>query len=193
MPLHSNSLSLGIAHPAPSDKAFSFYPNNLEPLFSATNSSPTTTFLHLEVSYPIVNHHAHKVSRIVSHLQSPPTPKECHDALMSIYAVRPLRLVLLEVLGLLQTPLCSESSLALPLVKHCVIVAIDTEAWSQNTDEMTDIEIVTFAEARIILDEILNQPIVSDHPTLAGAKRPIILMGIDLGHDTHLIVLEVKL
>jgi hypothetical protein len=44
---------------------------------------------------------------------------------------------------------------------------------------------VTFVEARIILDEILSQPIVSDDPILAGAKRPIILMGHDLAHDTE--------
>jgi DNA polymerase III epsilon subunit-like protein len=183
-------------------------------------------------------------SRIASRLQSSPTPKERHDALMATYATQPLRLVLLEVLGLLQNPLCGDSSPALPLIEHCVVVAIDTEAWSQNTDEMTEIGIViaeckdgkdldgdigdyaenvlkkmnyhflrivenahltrnapwmrgadgnrfgqprfvAFAEARTVLDEILNQPIVSDDPTLAGAKRPIVLMGHDLRHDTE--------
>jgi hypothetical protein len=81
-------------------------------------------------------------SRIASRLQSSPTPKERHDALMATYATQPLRLVLLEVLGLLQNPLCGDSSPALPLIEHCVVVAIDTEAWIQNTDEMTEIGIV---------------------------------------------------
>ncbi|KAH5633431.1 hypothetical protein HBI23_215420 [Parastagonospora nodorum] len=173
-----------------------------------------------------------------------PTPKERYDALIATYAAKPLRLVTLEVLGMLDTPLCAEDSPALPLVEHCVVVTVDTEAWTANTDQMTEIGIViaeykdgkeigaeigdyaenvmkkmkhhhlricenahlkttspwmrgpegnrfgqsrfvTFAEARRILDRILNQPIVSDNPDLAGLKRPVILVGHALDHDTE--------
>lgn len=130
----------------------------------------------------------------------------------------------------------------MPLVEHCIIVAIDTEAWTSNTDEMTEIGIVIakyedgnelhahvgdyaenvlkkmgyyhlriwenahlktnapwmrgpegnrfgqtrfvkFAEARAVLDEILNQPIVSSNADLARMKRPVILVGHALEHD----------
>jgi len=172
----------------------------------------------------------------------PPTPKDRYEALISTYDAKPLRLVLLEVLGLLRSPLCSEDSPATPLVEHCVVVCVDTEAWTTNTDAMTEIGLVvaeykdgkslngdvgeyaenvlkkmqyhhlricenahlrtnadwmrgpegnrfgqsrfvTFAEARSILDEVLNQPIVSDSSNLAGLKRPIILIGHALAHD----------
>ncbi|KAF2825503.1 hypothetical protein CC86DRAFT_371145, partial [Ophiobolus disseminans] len=171
----------------------------------------------------------------------PPTPLQRWNALVNTYAAKSLRLVLLEVLGLLETPL---SSAAAPLIKHCVVVCVDTEAWTANTDEMTEIGLVicehkdgkelgddvgdyaenllkkmryyhlriwenahlkttadwmrgaegnrfggsrfvTFAKARSILDFILNQPIVSDDPDVAGLKRPVILVGQALDHDTE--------
>jgi hypothetical protein len=170
-----------------------------------------------------------------------PTLKQRWDALVATYAVKPQRLVLLEVLGLLEAPL---SSAAAPLVEHCIVVAVDTEAWTANTDEMTEIGLVvaeynagkelngdtgaygenvlkkmryyhliicenahlktsaswmrgaagnrfgasrfvTFAEARSILDFILNQPIVSSNLDLAGLKRPVVLLGHAVSHDTH--------
>lgn len=173
-----------------------------------------------------------------------PTPKERYDALIATYASKPLRFVTLEVLGLLDTALCAEDSPALPLVEHSVVITIDTEAWTANTDQMTELGIViaeykdgksvgaeigdyaehvmkkmkyhhlrfvenahlkttspwmrgaegnrfgqsrfvTFAEARRILDGILKQPIVSDNPELAGLKRPVILVGHALDHDTE--------
>ena len=169
----------------------------------------------------------------------PPTPKQRWNALTTTYAAKPLRLVLLEVLGLLADPL---SDVAAPLVKHSVVVVVDTEAWTANTDEMTEIGLVvaeynhgkelngdlgdygenvlkkmryyhlricenahlkrnvewmrgaegnrfgasrfvTFAEARSILNFILNQPIISGDPDLAGLKRPVILMGHAVAHD----------
>ncbi|KAF1912142.1 hypothetical protein BDU57DRAFT_80419 [Ampelomyces quisqualis] len=172
----------------------------------------------------------------------PPTPTDRYEALISTYEAKPLRLVLLEVLGLLGTPLCGEHSPALPLIEHCVVVCVDTEAWTTNTDEMTEIGLVvaeyadgkklngdlgqyaenvlkkmkyhhlricenahlrtnadwmrgpegnrfgesrfvTFAEARSILDEVLNQTITSDNPAVAGLKRPIVLIGHALAHD----------
>lgn len=171
----------------------------------------------------------------------PPTPQQRLDVLKSTYAAKPLRLVLLEVLGLSETPL---SKAAAPLIEHCVIVCVDTEAWTSNTNEMTEIGLVigehkdgkelcgdvgdyaehllkkmqyhhlriwenahlktsaswmrgaegnrfggqrfvTFAEARTILDSVLNQPIVSDNPNVAGLKRPIILVGQAVDHDTE--------
>lgn len=171
----------------------------------------------------------------------PPTPKQRWDALTTTYAAQPLRLVLLEVLGLLDTPL---SEIAAPLIEHCVLIVVDTEAWTANTDEMTEIGLVvaehyagkalngklgdfgeevlkkmkyyhlricenahlktsaawmrgaagnrfgssrfvTFAEAREILDILLNQPIISSSPSLTGLKRPVILMGHAVSHDTE--------
>jgi hypothetical protein len=43
--------------------------------------------------------------------------------------------------------------------------------------------IVMFAEARTIVDEIFNQPIVSDDSNLAGLKRPVVLVGCALRRD----------
>jgi hypothetical protein len=172
----------------------------------------------------------------------PPTPKDRYEALISTYDAKPLRLVLLEVFGLLGAPLCGEYSPALPLIEHCVVVCVDTEAWTANTDCMTEIGLVvaeykagktlnggvgeyaenvlkkmkyyhlricenahlrtsanwmrgpegnrfgqsrfvTFVEARSLLDQVLNQPILSDNPDVAGLKRPIILIGHALAHD----------
>jgi hypothetical protein len=81
-------------------------------------------------------------STIASHTAAPPIPKDRYDILTNTYRAEPLRLVLLEALGLLRTPLCSRASPALPLVPHCLVVGIDTEAWTWNTDEMTEIGIV---------------------------------------------------
>jgi hypothetical protein len=175
---------------------------------------------------------------------SPPqiAPAQRWEALNSTYATKPLHLVLLEALGLLKSPLCGSYSPAVPLVEHCLVVGIDTEAWTANTSQMTEIGIVvaeykhgkelnqhlghfaehvlkkmkyyhfriwenahlktrakwmrgpegnrfgqsrfvTFAEARSIIDEILNQDIVSKHPGLAGLKRPVVLVGHALAHD----------
>jgi hypothetical protein len=121
---------------------------------------------------------------------------------------------------------------------------MDTEAWSSNTDEMTEVGIVvseyktgkglngevgeyaenllkvmqyhhlriwenahlkgnapwmrgaegnrfggsrfvTFAEARLLLDSVFNQTIVSENPALSGLKRPIILVGHAIAHDKN--------
>ncbi|KAH8722941.1 hypothetical protein GQ44DRAFT_686007 [Phaeosphaeriaceae sp. PMI808] len=171
-----------------------------------------------------------------------PTPQERWETLVSTCASRSTRLTLLEVLGLLEPHSELRDSPAAPLVEHCVIVGVDTEAWTLNTDEMTEIGLViaeykngkelnrdlgpfaenlfrnmryhhlriwenahlrtsaewmrgpegnrfgksrfvTFTEARTILDEILNQPIISSDPSLAGLKRPVILIGHALIHD----------
>jgi hypothetical protein len=69
----------------------------------------------------------------------PPTPKQRWDALITTYAAQPLQLVLLEVLGLLDTPL---NDITAPLIEHCVLVVVDTEAWTAKTDDMTEIGLV---------------------------------------------------
>jgi hypothetical protein len=179
---------------------------------------------------------------VVTCPKPPPTPADRWEALIETYDTKPLRLVALEVLGLLEVPLAGNGSIAVPLVEHCKVVGVDTEAWTANTDEMTEIgmviaeykdgkalngevgeyaeellkrmkyhhlriwenahlktnaewmrgaegnhfgqsRFVTFAETRAILDEVLDEPIVSDNPDLAGLKRPIILVGHALAHD----------
>lgn len=179
---------------------------------------------------------------VVATPKPPPTPADRWEALIETYNTQPLRLVTLEVLGLLEAPLAGNDSPAVPLVEHCKVVGVDTEAWTANTDEMTEIgmviaeykdgkalngetgeyaghllkkmkyhhlriwenahlkttatwmrgaegnrfgqsRFVSFAEARAILDEVLNEPIVSDHPDLVGLKRPVILVGHALAHD----------
>jgi hypothetical protein len=164
--------------------------------------------------------------------------------LSSTFIARNFCLVLLEVLGLLKTPLCGRTSPASPLVPHCLVVGIDTEAWTSITDEVTEIEIeivvaeykarkelegnfgdyaesvlkkmkyhhlrvwenahlktnvdrmrdpegnrfgrsrfVTFAEAREVLDDIFDQPIVSNDLNLADMKRPVVLLEHAVTHD----------
>jgi hypothetical protein len=44
-------------------------------------------------------------------------------------------------------------------------------------------QFVMFVEAREILDNILNQPIVSDDSILVGMKRSVVLVGHAPSHD----------
>jgi hypothetical protein len=79
---------------------------------------------------------------IAAHSAPPHSPQVRFDALNSTYRSEPLHLVLLEALGLLRTPLCDSTSPATALVQHSLVIGIDTEVWTWNTNEMTEIGIV---------------------------------------------------
>lgn len=70
-----------------------------------------------------------------------PTPRDIWQALVERYSRQPLQATLVEALGLLTTSPDHQHP-AFPLLEHCIVVTIDTEAWTANTDEMTEVGIV---------------------------------------------------
>jgi hypothetical protein len=174
---------------------------------------------------------------------APPSPEQRLKALRDFYKTLPPSKILSEALGfynprLLQTPLD-----AVPLVEHILVICVDTESYTMNTDQMTELGLVyisrktakgalppgphgwklqealkflhfrvverahlksnqvdskgplgnrfgnttftSFAELRLILDDLMNQEIETIDPDLMGCKRPVIIVGHALRHDTE--------
>lgn len=174
---------------------------------------------------------------------APPSPEQRLKALRDFYKTLPPSKILSEALGcynarLLQTPLD-----AVPLVEHILIICVDTESYTMNTDQMTELGLVyisrktakgalppgphgwklqealkflhfrvvehahlksnrvdskgplgnrfgdttfaSFAELRLILNDLMNQEIETIDPDLMGCKRPVIIVGHALRHDTE--------
>ncbi|KAF3039079.1 hypothetical protein E8E11_006104 [Didymella keratinophila] len=174
---------------------------------------------------------------------APPSPEQRLRVLADFYKTLPPSTILLEALGFydprfLKTPLD-----AVPLVEHLITICVDTESYTMNTDQMTELGLVhisrktakaahppgphgwklqealkflhfrvvehahlksnrvvskgplgnrfgnttftSFTELRVILDDLMNQDIVSKDPALKGCKRPVIIVGHALKHDTE--------
>jgi hypothetical protein len=73
-----------------------------------------------------------------------PNPQERMKALKDYYINKPLDMVLLEALGAYKNPMPDTPVDGLPLVEHMIIICIDTESDTNNTDRLTEVGINTF-------------------------------------------------
>jgi hypothetical protein len=152
-------------------------------------------------------------------------------------------MILMEALGCYNPRLIKTPLDAVPLVEHMLVICVDTESYTMNTDQMTELGLVyisrktakgighpgphgwklqealkslhfrivehahlksnrvdskgplgnrfgnttftSFAELRLILHDLMNQEIETDDPSLKGCKRPVVLVGHALRHDTE--------
>lgn len=176
-------------------------------------------------------------------LKQAPTPEQRLKALADYYKTLPPTKILSEALGSYTPMLLKTPDDARPLVEHIIVICVDTESYTMNTDQMTELGLVyisrktakgvgppgshgwklqealkflhfrvvehahlksnrvdskgplgnrfgntrfaSFSELRLILDNLFNQEIETDDPNLKGCKRPIILVGHALRHDTE--------
>ncbi|CAO2647482.1 Nn.00g084040.m01.CDS01 [Neocucurbitaria sp. VM-36] len=72
----------------------------------------------------------------------PPTLSQRMRDLQAFYATQPKQAILLNALGFHDIPGVTEHIAA--LIEHTVVIGIDTEAWTKNTDEMTEIGLAVF-------------------------------------------------
>ncbi|KAF1850071.1 uncharacterized protein K460DRAFT_326583 [Cucurbitaria berberidis CBS 394.84] len=81
----------------------------------------------------------------------PLTPTQRMQELQAFYAKQSLRFVLSNALGFHDAPGATER--ISPLMEHTVVVGIDTEAWTKNTDEMTEIGLAVFERKDMLGNE----------------------------------------
>ncbi|KAI8931705.1 hypothetical protein NX059_011350 [Plenodomus lindquistii] len=72
----------------------------------------------------------------------PLTPSQRMQDLRDFYAAQPLRNILQDTLGLHTIPGTTGANAA--LIEHAVVIGIDTEAWTRNTNEMTEIGLAVY-------------------------------------------------
>ncbi|KAF2848633.1 hypothetical protein T440DRAFT_500301 [Plenodomus tracheiphilus IPT5] len=70
------------------------------------------------------------------------TPEQRMSDLRDFYAPQPLRAILQSTLGLAHLPGTTGRNAA--LIEHAVVIGIDTEAWTRNTNEMTEIGLAVY-------------------------------------------------
>ncbi|KAH7346065.1 hypothetical protein BKA66DRAFT_447860 [Pyrenochaeta sp. MPI-SDFR-AT-0127] len=71
-----------------------------------------------------------------------PTPPERMEDLARFFDRQPESSVILDALGF--TNILGASTYNAPLIEHTVVIGIDTEAWTKNTNEMTEIGLAVF-------------------------------------------------
>ncbi|KAF3037084.1 hypothetical protein E8E12_004486 [Didymella heteroderae] len=176
-------------------------------------------------------------------VSAPPSPEQRLKALTDFYKTLSPSMILSEGLGCYSPRLIKTPLEAVPLVEHILVICVDTESYTMNTDQMTELGIAyisrrtakgvgppgphgwrlqealkflhlrvvehahlksnrldskgplgnrfgtttfaSFEELRHILSDIFNQVIETDNPVLKGCKRPVILVGHALRHDTE--------
>ncbi len=75
-------------------------------------------------------------------LPSLTTPEQRMRKLREFYATQTGQLVLQSALGLHDFTELDDSNA--PLIEHTIVIGIDTESWTKNTDEMTEIGLAVF-------------------------------------------------
>lgn len=73
-----------------------------------------------------------------------PTAAQQMQGLRNFLSNKPESSVLLHTLGSCLQPLLGATSRISKLLNHAVIICIDTEAWTRNTDEMTEIGLAVY-------------------------------------------------
>jgi hypothetical protein len=172
-----------------------------------------------------------------------PSPEQRLRALAGFFKTLPPSKILKQALGFYDPYLLQTPTDAMPLLNHILTICVDTESYTMNTDQMTELGLIyisyktakaahpsgphgwklqealkflhfrvvehahlksnrldssgplgnrfgnttftSFAELRVILDDLMNQEIQTTDPALKGCKRPVILVGHALRHDTE--------